>query len=157
MTQNHALYQKSSKASLKIASLNIKGRRCSEIDKWMHIPQLMHENNFAIVAVQETHLTDDLADQFKNLFSTRLTLHFSPDPHSRNVRGVTLVLNKKHIKTENVKEMVIIPGRAIPINVPWQDNKKINILAIYAPNVLEWVNQQPRHILDWLSDQLVVL
>ena len=45
---------------LKIASLNIKGRKSESIDKWMHIPQIMCERKMAILAMQETHLTDKL-------------------------------------------------------------------------------------------------
>ncbi|KAF9778453.1 Endonuclease/exonuclease/phosphatase, partial [Thelephora terrestris] len=128
------MHQRAAKASFKIASLNIKGRKSGEIEKWMHIPQVIRENNIAAMAVQETHLTDDLANQFQGLFGTRLTIHYSPDPQTRNARGVAIVLNKKYLKTDDVRETVIVPGRAIMVNLPWQDTQRINILAIYAPN-----------------------
>lgn len=94
----------------------------------------MRENNIGILAVQETHLTDELATQFKNMFNNKLALYFSPDPFTRNARGVAIVVNKRHIKTDEIKETEIIPGRAMVIEIPWHDEQKIRILAIYAPN-----------------------
>ena len=66
--------------SIKMASLNIKGCRSGEIDKWMHVLQIMQEKRIGILAIQETHLTDEVAQQFKDLFGSTLSLVFSPDP-----------------------------------------------------------------------------
>ena len=118
-----------------MASLNIKGRRSGEIDKWMHVPQIMREKRIGILAVQETHLTDEVAQQFKDLFGNTLSLVFSPDPTTRNARGIALILNKRLMKTEDVKETTMVPGRAITIDIPWHEGQRLNILAIYAPNV----------------------
>ena len=117
-----------------MASLNIKGRRSGDIKKWMHIPQIMRKKKISILAVQETHLTDELAHQFKSLFKNTLDLIYSPDPETRNARGIAIVLNKRLMKTDNVKETIIVPGRAMTINIPWHDSQRVNILAIYAPN-----------------------
>lgn len=95
---------------MKIASLNIKGRRSGEIEKWLHVPQIMRENNIGILAVQETHLTDELAEQFTNLFSNTYVLLHSPDPHSRNARGIAIVINKRFINPELTNMKVIVPG-----------------------------------------------
>lgn len=121
-------------ARLKIASLNIKGRRSGDIKKWMHIPQIMRERKIGILAVQETHLTDELAQQFEDMFGNNLSLKFSPDPGTRNARGIALVLNKRLIKTDNVQETEIIPGQAIALKVPWHNDQDIKLLAIYTPN-----------------------
>ncbi|KAF9783393.1 Endonuclease/exonuclease/phosphatase, partial [Thelephora terrestris] len=112
----------------------IKGRRSGDIEKWMHIPQVMRENNLGVMAIQETHLTDELANQFKELFGNRLELFYSPDPLTRNARGVAIVVNKRHFKTEEIKTTEIVPGRAITVELPWHDEQTIKILAIYAPN-----------------------
>ena len=88
----------------------------------MNVPQIMREKNIAVLAVQETHLTNELADQFNTLFGNRLSLAFSLDPNTRNARGIAVVINKKTIKTEDVKTTVIIPGRAMSVTIPWQDN-----------------------------------
>ena len=117
-----------------MASLNIKGRRSGDIEKWMHIPQIICEKRIGILAVQETHLTDELAHQFKSLFDNTLELIFSLYLETCNARGVALVLNKRLIKTDNIRSTTIIPGRAIMINIPWHGDQSINVLAIYAPN-----------------------
>ena len=92
--QHTAQRHRGARESIKMASLNIKGRRSGEVDKWMHIPQIMREKRIGILAVQETHLTDEIAQQFNNLFSNTLSLIFSPDPTTCNARGIALVLNK---------------------------------------------------------------
>lgn len=122
------------KAKIKLASLNIKGRRSGDIDKWLHIPQIMRENNIGVLAVQETHLTDELAEQFANLFGNNFTLFHSPDPHTSNARGVAIILNKKLINPANVNVTVIIPGRALTANIPWHEDNNLNILVVYLPN-----------------------
>jgi hypothetical protein len=38
------------------------------------------------------------------------------------------------IDTNDIAMSPIIPGRAIIINIPWDSDKKLNILVIYAPN-----------------------
>jgi len=140
-TQSHS----GTKTKLKIASLNIKGRMSGDFNKWMHLPQIIRENKIAILAIQETHLTDELATQFNNLFGNSLALHYSPDPVTRNARGIALIVNKKLINTENIVESVITPGRAIELAIPWHDAQTLNILAIYAPNA-------PREIKEFWND-----
>jgi exonuclease III len=94
----------------------------------------MRERNISILAVQETHLTDELAEQFENLFGNTTTIHYSPDPNTRNARGVALLLHKRAVRTDEAKTTTLIPGRAMVTKIPWQDDQTINILTIYAPN-----------------------
>ena len=122
------------RAKINFASLNIKGRMSGNINKWFHIPQIIRENRIGILAIQETHLTEELAKQFSELFGNNLKLFFSPDPDTRNARGVAIVVNKKLVSTEGIKEHVLVPGRALAISLPWHENIIINTLAIYAPN-----------------------
>ena len=111
----------------------------------MHVPQIMRERNLGILAVQETHLTDDLADQFNALFGDKFALYHSPDPDTRNARGVALVLNRRFLNTQGISTTTMIPGRAILISLPWHNETRINILAVYSPN-------SPREIKDfWKS------
>ena len=65
------------KANIKFASLNIKGRMSGDINKWLHIPQMMRENQIGILTVQETHLTKELAEQIHTLFGNMMALHYS--------------------------------------------------------------------------------
>ena len=39
------------------------------------------------------------------------------------------------MKTEDIKETTIVPGRAIAIDIPWHKGQRMNILAIYALNI----------------------
>ena len=87
-----------------MASLNIKGRRSRDIEKWMHIPQIMRKKKIGILAIQETHLTDELAQWFNNLFRTNLLLEYSPDPTNRNTRGIAVIINKCLVRTNNIKK-----------------------------------------------------
>jgi len=94
----------------------------------------MRERNLGIMAIQETHLTDQLADQFDALFGGKFALHYSPDPETRNARGIAIVLNKKLVKTQGATMTTVVPGRAIIVTLPWHEDSRINILAIYSPN-----------------------
>ena len=133
--------------SLKVASLNIKGRRSGDIEKWMHIPQIVREKKIGVLAVQETHLTDELAERFNNLFGNNNLLESSPDPSTCNARGIAIVVNKHLINTDKIQTTTVVPGRALVTKIPWHDNQYITILAIYAPN-------SPREIRDfWTTIQ----
>jgi len=126
------------KASLKIASLNICGRTANvdgtRQEKWFEINRLMNEHGIGILAIQETHMTDDLEKSFRHLFSRKLELYHTPLPNSPNAAGVAIVLNKTIIKTENTSHQILIEGRAILTKIPWQKDNTLKILAIYAPN-----------------------
>ena len=102
----------------------------------------MRDSHIDILAVQESHLTDDVAKQFSDLFGNRLSLFHSPDPETNNARGVAIVVSKRKFHTHNISHTVLVPGRAILASIPWQNNQTIRILAIYAPNI-------PREIKDF--------
>ena len=133
--QTEAQRQTGDRAKLKIASLNIKGRSSGTLNKWYNVPQMMRERQIGVLAVQETHMTEDLATTFELLAGNCFHLGYSPDPDSQNAKGVAFVLNKKTVATENVRMEVIVPGRAIAAEIPWRNGESITILNIYAPNV----------------------
>jgi exonuclease III len=123
--------KKKTKATLKIASLNMRGRGD---DKWNHINQIIREKRIGVLATQETHLDDNHVDRLHNLFNKRIKIYYSTDPHQLNAKGVAIVLNKEITNTEDVEVIEIIPGRALLIQIPWHTDLLINILTIYAPN-----------------------
>jgi exonuclease III len=91
-------------------------------------------NNLGILGIQETHLDQDSAAQFNNVFGHRLKPFFSAHPDEpTSTAGVAFVLNKKFVDTENIKEYQLIPGRALTIVAPWQ-RESLTILNLYAPN-----------------------
>ena len=124
----------SDRAKLKIASFNIKGRTSGDINKWLHLPQMMREKGMGILAVQEAHMTDELATQFEGMFGNKFALVHSPDPATRNARGVAFVLNKKLLCTDGIRSEVLVLGRALLISTAWKNDTRFNILNIYAPN-----------------------
>jgi len=73
--------KKNTRASIKIATLNMRGRGA---DKWRHINQIMRDKKIGILALQETHLTDELAEQMQALFSKRLKIIHTIDPDRPN-------------------------------------------------------------------------
>ena len=79
----------------------------------------MREGRIGLMAVRETHLTDNLADQFNILFGDKFKLVYSPDPATRNTRGITIVINRKLIRANNIKMSTLVPGRAISVLIPW--------------------------------------
>lgn len=45
------------------------------------------------------------------------------------------------IKTDDIRMMTLVPGQAISISVPWQDDIRVNVLVIYAPNALREIEE----------------
>jgi len=46
-----------------------------------------------------------------------------------------VVLNKHLTHWKEAKTTVIFPKRAILVELPWKETTRINILAVYAPNI----------------------
>jgi ribonuclease HI/exonuclease III len=123
--------QKNTRAAIKIASLNMRGRGG---DKWLHINQIMKEKKIGILALQETHLTDQQTDSLHNLFGKRLKIINSIEEDSPNSKGVAIVINKEITNSQNITTKVLVPGRALFITTQWHQDQKLSLLAIYAPN-----------------------
>jgi exonuclease III/ribonuclease HI len=132
---------KKTKASILVASCNMKGRgeidhlnRPSANNKWLHINQIMRERKIGILALQETHMTNELEARIDDLFGKRLKTVHSTDANSPNSKGVALVINKELLNTEDVKTKEIVAGRALVANIPWHNGEKLTVLTVYAPN-----------------------
>ena len=128
-----AKIKKRTKATLKIASLNMRGRGN---DKWNHINQIIRDKKIGVLVAQETHLDDNQVDHLHSLFDKRIKIHHTIDPHRPNAKGVAIILNKEITNTQNVVTTEIIPGRALLVQIPWHTNLIIKILAVYAPNTV---------------------
>jgi exonuclease III len=131
---------KNTKAAIKIASLNMKGRgdvrnlaSDSKKNKWYHINQVMREQNIGVLAVQETHMTEELQTSIEATFK-RLRIFSSSDPESQNSKGVAIVLNRSITNSDNATCKNVVPGRAISLTLPWHASDVLNILAVYTPN-----------------------
>lgn len=123
-----------------IASLNIKGFTSSDArphasNKWLLVNQVMRDKRIGVLAVQETHLSEERKCEIENLFDHTLKVYSSPDPARPSAaRGVAIVLNKRLIKWELAEAKEVIPGRALEVAIPLSKDKKLRILTVYAPN-----------------------
>ncbi|PPQ71789.1 hypothetical protein CVT25_005500 [Psilocybe cyanescens] len=126
---------KTTRATLKVASLNMRGGgSTTTMNKWQGVNQLLRDNKIGILAVQETHLKDEAIEQLHTQFHMRLHIHNSQAIGQTNSKGVGFVLNKQLTAWKEAIFQEIVPGRAALLTVPWQNISTVNILAIYAPN-----------------------
>jgi hypothetical protein len=131
---------KNTKAAIKLASINMKGRgdvrnlrTDSKKNKWYHVNQMMRDEKIGILAVQETHMTEELQEGIEATFK-RLRVFRCSDPEFPNSKGVAVVMNRDLTNSDNATCKNIVPGRAMLVSVPWHANDVLNILAVYAPN-----------------------
>ena len=130
------------RANIKIASLNMRGRACpttgsGPISKWTAVSKALRTCQIGILAVQETHLSPELALQVGELFSRRLAIYNSPDPDNpTGSAGVALVVNKEKVDTSGITMTTLVQGRAIFLSVPRKHDDDLHLINIYAPNDL---------------------
>ena len=135
--QNNKHYKK--KANINIATLNVNGatapsRNMNLIEKWSMINRTIRTSKVAILALQETHLDEERANNIHSCFNKSFDLHFSGDPENpRATAGVAFIINKALITPERIRVRTIIPGRAAVLSIEWSAVKRITILNIYAP------------------------
>ncbi|KAG1869342.1 Endonuclease/exonuclease/phosphatase [Suillus subalutaceus] len=126
--------KKNTRANVKIASLNMRGRWHQSSDKWSHLNQIVREQKIGIIALQETHLSKADEDALNQVSGSRLHIILSIDPDQMNAKGIAIVLNKNIMDTSHVKTIELIQGRAILCTIKWHNEHKLTILTIYAPN-----------------------
>ena len=128
------------KANINIASLNVNGYAApassmSGIEKWSMIYQAMKENKIAVMAIQETHLDDNLIHSIGQCFGKRLDIINSQIPtNPRTSAGVAFVINKNLIEPKEIEKKELIEGRALAIKFKWHENDEIVLINVYAPN-----------------------
>lgn len=126
-------------ARLRIGTLNIKGfgaiAQGGAPDKWMYINQVVRDQNLAVLAIQEAHLSEERLESLNALFAVSLKIYCSPDPeNSTGARGVAYVINRRKLAGRECTVREVIPGRAMQLEYPWAAGKSIRILNVYAPN-----------------------
>ncbi|KAF8633797.1 hypothetical protein AX17_004355 [Amanita inopinata Kibby_2008] len=110
------------------------GKLPNSQEKWNSINQILREDDIGVLAVQETHLTDENVASLHSLYHKRLHILHSSDAERPNAGGVAFILNKTKTAWKEATKTVIIPGRAIMITMKQYANKPLRILNIYAPN-----------------------
>ncbi|KAI0740819.1 Endonuclease/exonuclease/phosphatase, partial [Earliella scabrosa] len=127
------------RAKLKIASLNMRGGGPvggpQDNDKWLLLNQLMRDRRIAVMALQETHLTEDRLGTLHELFGDVMDIVCSPDPtNPTGARGVAVAVNKRILPQGVEKWENIVPGRALKAAVRMKEDAYLEVLAVYAPN-----------------------
>lgn len=127
------------RANITIASLNMRGtsaptNNMSLLEKWTLINHTIRKNKIAILAIQETHLDDELAESINRCFGKNFELLYLSDPERpRAIAGVAFVLNKALIPNKESRLHVLAPGQAIMLQIKGPDEKDIKIINVYAP------------------------
>ena len=105
------------KQSLKIASLNMNGTGSKTNDKWGAINNVMKQRKIAILAIQESHPNEETQRTVQRRFQNSLQIYHSTDPDEPGSRnGVSIAVNKRLVKTENLETRIIMEGRAMSIH-----------------------------------------
>ena len=133
-------HSRPTRATITLATLNINGfasssHKMTGINKWSMILRTMSTRKIVILALQKTHLDQDLLNQVNECYGRRLIILLSQDPDSPcTSAGVAFVINKRLINPDNIKVFELIKGRALAIKLQWHDGAETTLLNIYAPN-----------------------
>ncbi|KAJ3892876.1 Endonuclease/exonuclease/phosphatase, partial [Lentinula edodes] len=132
--------RKTKKAAIQVGTLNMRGygnpRLMHADNKWKHIWCLMKNTRLGVLALQETHLTNERVDEITDHYGKRIQIFASHDlTNPTGKGGVAIIVNRGLISVEHPKMYQIIPGRAILLQITIHKEDRLNILAVYAPNV----------------------
>ncbi|KJA14632.1 hypothetical protein HYPSUDRAFT_59266 [Hypholoma sublateritium FD-334 SS-4] len=127
---------KTIRGTMNVATLNMKGASGRNTErKWRDLNHRMKVDSIAVIALQETHLLSaEKLETLNDKLGYRMAISHSGDPTAPNAVGVAFALNKNLTRYSEAIIKDIEPGRAILLTLPWQDNAKLNILNVYAPN-----------------------
>ncbi|TEB20845.1 hypothetical protein FA13DRAFT_1757699 [Coprinellus micaceus] len=95
--------------------------------KWANINYLLKSESINILALQETHLTEEASNLLGQKFN-RFRILASPHPTHPTNRG------GHNTRWESAISEEIIPGRALLAKFELNDGGRLNILAVYAPS-----------------------
>lgn len=135
--QSRAPIKKNTRAAVQVASLNMNGRGApsahSPASKWHSVNQFLRDSKVGVLALQETHMTVDLAVDINALHGSSLHVFHSVNPANANSAGVAFVLNKRKTNIVGAQAWEIVPGRALLLSLPWHKEEVMHILNVYAP------------------------
>lgn len=127
---------KNTKAHVKVASLNIRGRAATisnPCGKWKEINDLLKRWKIGILAVQEAHLTQDVVDSLHNMYGKRFEI-FHSQGDSASAAGIAFVINLDLLTTKGATHHEIVPGRASLLTIQWHSDLIMSILNVYGFN-----------------------
>jgi len=132
--------KKATAAHLNIASLNMKDRgaltRLAN-NKWSALKSDIVKENIGLMALQETHLSEDHIGILKHLHGNSIEIFNSSGPENPTGKGgVAFVVNRRKTNIKNMKMYEVVKGRALLLQYTWHNSKILTVLAIYAPNYI---------------------
>ncbi|KAJ7150052.1 hypothetical protein C8R43DRAFT_887503, partial [Mycena crocata] len=140
-TPNNGGEAKTTKASVKLAALNMSGMGNTNVwhidNKWFNMWRIIQDYKVGVMVVSEAHLNDSRHHDVEALFGRCLKIEFTENPGTPNAAGLAFAINKSLMKTDGIKTTVVIPGRAMILEIEWHGDKKLSILGVYAPNATD--------------------
>ena len=113
----------------------MRGRRNEEKeDKWPLIWSIMRKERIAILALQETHLTEEILANLRKKYP-KLTLESNSS--KSNAAGIAFMINTEIIGKTKWTVNKIIDDHASIIQTIDNDGKRLTIVNVYAPNQIE--------------------
>ncbi|KAJ3925805.1 MAG: hypothetical protein NXY57DRAFT_1051616 [Lentinula lateritia] len=111
-------------------------RLLHEDNKWKFVWRLMKDKRIGILALQETHLTNERVHEINEEYGKQIQVFASHDPTNPTGKGgVAIVLNRRMIHAKNPRTYEIVPGKALLIQIVLHQKDNLSVLVVYAPNV----------------------
>ena len=88
------------RANINVATLNMNGLTAPSsgmtfLEKWSMVNQTLNQYKIAVLALQETHLDQEIVDRLKQCFGRKMHTEFSQDLEAPcTTAGVAFVINK---------------------------------------------------------------
>lgn len=105
------------------------------IEKWAMLNRTIYNERVAILALQETHLDQQLLEEVRTCFGKNLEIINSELPtNPRASAGVAFVINKALIRPQELSVTELEPGRAQMMKIKWLDSCATSITNVYVPH-----------------------
>ena len=80
----------------------------------------MKKRRIGVLVLQETHPSDEMRETVGRRFHNTLYAVHTADPDDPNkTGGATIVIHKGMIDVKNITHRIVIPGRVIMVEIPW--------------------------------------
>ncbi|TBU36053.1 Endonuclease/exonuclease/phosphatase, partial [Dichomitus squalens] len=97
------------------------------------IAALMRQERIAVLAVQETHLTEQLTEQAN---AENPTIMIISNSTQSNKEGVAYIINRRELNLEIARytHEILIPNRASRLKLSWGTDNELDLINVYMPN-----------------------
>ena len=131
--------KKNMRANINIATLNMNGLTAPTsgmtfLEKWSMVNQTLNKYKIAVLALQETHLDQEVVETLRECFGRKMHIEYSHDPNApRTTAGVAFVVNKTLIAPSAIHAHTLSAGRALALKINWLEAESTTFLNVYAP------------------------